>query len=371
MIAATQANALDLLCASIPAGRAALVAEAVTVGPSTPASACSNSPAVAYLAAGSALVARSTICTIKSGNSAPEIAQSNPAAGDVCGTNLGQRGSLNRQSSRKQIEQQHAETVGITRRGRRVPFEQFGRHVKRRSRQLCGGVPFNRTGAAEVHQHDAPADFAHDIVRLDVAMQQASRVERRQGAADVDADAGHFTGAHRSALLHDLGEGLPLDELHPDADALLVLLCAVDGDDVWMVDASEMLRLRPRLSACRGHALERDLALQLRVPGAVHGSERAGTDNLEKHQVAPHLQLRRFGRWAAGFGVCAMRIHHACEALQPAEHDVTLSVGRMLLYLRPVDRLAVADIGRQRDEPGLFKLVGQGPSPWQVAGERG
>ena len=59
-------------------------------------------------------------------------------------------------------------------------------------------------------------------------------------------DARHFARAHRAPLRHRIGQRLSLDELHPDADLLLGLLGAVDGDDVGVADAGEMLRFGQR-----------------------------------------------------------------------------------------------------------------------------
>ena len=41
---------------------------------------------------------------------------------------------------------------------------------------------------AEVHQHDSAAGFAHDVLRFDVAVQEAGVVDGGQGAAQVDAN---------------------------------------------------------------------------------------------------------------------------------------------------------------------------------------
>ena len=65
-------------------------------------------------------------------------------------------------------------------------------------------------------------------------------MQRGQRAAQVDADAGHFPRAHRTGVADHRGQRLALDELHPDADLLVVLIGAVDDDDVGVADAGEV-----------------------------------------------------------------------------------------------------------------------------------
>ena len=154
-----------------------------------------------------------------SGNRAADRAAASAAR--VCAARTSAARPLDRQAAGEEIEQQHAEAVDIAR--WRMPG--CPRTARAPCRAACptdlGVLPgVERPRAAEVHQDDAPADLAHDVVRLDVAVQQAGGVERRQRAAQIDADAGHFARAHRPALADHRGERLALDELHPDADLL-------------------------------------------------------------------------------------------------------------------------------------------------------
>jgi hypothetical protein len=79
----------------------------------------------------------------------------------------------------------------------------------------------------------------HDVVRLDVAVQQAGFVHRRDGTTQIDADPYRFTRRDRSVMTHTLGERPSTHELHPDADGVPGLLGAVDRDDVVVADAGE------------------------------------------------------------------------------------------------------------------------------------
>ena len=91
---------------------------------------------------------------------------------------------------------------------------------------------------AEVHQHRPPALFAHDIVRLDVAVQQAGAMHRGQRAAQVQTDQRGFTRAEGPVRAQQLGERAPLDQLHPESDAAADVIRPVDGRHVRMADCA-------------------------------------------------------------------------------------------------------------------------------------
>jgi len=70
---------------------------------------------------------------------------------------------------------------------------------------------------------------------------------------------------------------------------LLIVIRAVHRDDVGVADAREISRLGQRSGAggLLRQQLDRDLALDLRVPRAVDPSERAGADRFEEYEVSP------------------------------------------------------------------------------------
>ena len=170
-----------------------------------------------------------------------EIAQLLAGTHRVGPLDIRHRGTVNRHASSEQEEQQDAEAVHVGGDRCAGAVEKLGRHVER-----CAGEDLRRPtrqerlGAAEIHQDDAPADFSHHVLRLDVAVQEPGTVQRGQGPAEIDADAGHFPRAHRSGVAHHLGERLPFDVLHPDPDLAVVLVGAVGRDDVGVTDASEV-----------------------------------------------------------------------------------------------------------------------------------
>ena len=95
--------------------------------------------------------------------------------------------------------------------------------------------------------------------------------------------------ARRRALL----ERLPLDELHPQADAIVDLLGAVDGHDVGVADAGQQAALfDDRAGPARGvtggrQELQRHFAVEPRVPRAIDLAEGAGAEALGDTKVAP------------------------------------------------------------------------------------
>ena len=84
-------------------------------------------------------------------------------------------------------EQQHAETVDIAAHRRRTSGEKLGGQIDRRAGQFGGvqGIERRRddeltqlAAHPEIHQHETPTALSHDVLRLDVPMQQAGAMDR-------------------------------------------------------------------------------------------------------------------------------------------------------------------------------------------------
>ena len=102
-------------------------------------------------------------------------------------------------------------------------------------------------------------------------------------------------------------EGLAANELHPQADLISNLLGAVDGDHVRMPHAREQSafvddRRRRPIAGGRtcGQELQRDFAIEPRIPGAVNLSERAPADPLDEPKMTPPHRRVRSRRLQAG-----------------------------------------------------------------------
>ncbi len=194
--------------------------------------------------------------------------------------------------------QEHSQRVDVGLNARRPASPQLGSQVQWSSRQqsrrgVHRGVPGILTGA-EVHQHDATGRLAHDVLGLDVAVQQPDGVRRRERATEVDSDRDRFGRRERSALVQSHRERLAVNELGPDAALPVDSLGAVDGDHVGMPDAGEQAALLDRPARLiRGFVLapmkqfQRDLAIEAGVPRTIDLAKSAGSDALEQRQRAP------------------------------------------------------------------------------------
>ena len=193
-----------------------------------------------------------------------------------------------RHLARHQAIEQHADAVDVGAGRGFAAGEQLRRHVERRAREIgnrrLAGQSLLASGA-EVHQHDAAVAVAHHVVGFDVAMQQAGAVHRGERFADVEADQRGFARAEAAALLENLFERLPLDQLHPQPDHAFGARGAVDRHHVGMIDLGQQPRLvnhRVGVAAADrlGDQLERDFAVEARIPGAIDGAVGAAADHL-------------------------------------------------------------------------------------------
>ena len=154
---------------------------------------------------------------------------------------------------------------------------------------------------SEVHEDDPPAILAHDVLRLDVAVDQACGVHRRQRPAEIHADDCRFVRSEWSLLTDDLLQRPPLDVVHPETDASVEAIRAEDGHDVRMSHACEETSLvdhqRRDVAALRGSSfsqqLERDLAGELGIPGLIDLAEGASAETRDERQIAPRAERGR------------------------------------------------------------------------------
>ena len=172
----------------------------------------------------------------------PQVVQALALAAIVHPPQLGQRPRDVGIRAGDEVEQEDAEAVDVALRRGVGAGEHFRREVERRAgdrRGLHGFVVLEQQAGAEVHQHEPAALFADDVLRLDVAMDEAGGVDRGQRPAQILAEQRRFAPAERALSLQQLFEGVAADELHPQADAAVVGVDAVHGDDVAVADAGQ------------------------------------------------------------------------------------------------------------------------------------
>ena len=202
--------------------------------------------------------------------------------------------------ARQQAEQNDADAVHVAPSRGGPARQHFGCEIEWCARGRLPGRVVGLVAGAEVHEHQPAAVVEHDVLGLDVAMHQARGMDRRNRGTQVHAEPRDFGRRERAAAVERLLERAALDELHPQTDAPVDGLCAVDGDDIWMADAREQPPFLDDggtraviVEDVRAQQLQSDLAIQARIPGAMNVAERAVSDALEDLQMTPTPRFRR------------------------------------------------------------------------------
>ena len=94
----------------------------------------------------------------------------------------------------------------------------------------------------EIHQDDPPPIVsAHHVLRFHIAMNELGLMHGSQRSTHLLADADRFASAHSSSR-DPRCERLAVDEVHPEADATVVTIGSMNGDDVDVTNARELAR---------------------------------------------------------------------------------------------------------------------------------
>ena len=156
-----------------------------------------------------------------------------------------------------------------------------------RSGQAAGGRRGERLGDAEVrHDDPAAAAFQQDVVRLDVAVNDAESVRGAERVGGFHEDAARFLRGQASPALQPLGQRLTVDEGHHEVDeAVRAFTHRVDRHDVRVRYPRGRLRfaqeadpdLLPEGQLGRQH-FDGHLPLEPLVPGVIDHSHSAPAD---------------------------------------------------------------------------------------------
>ncbi len=203
---------------------------------------------------------------------------------------------------------------------------------------VAGAGVVNAAGAGEPEVDDADSAVVadQDVVRLDVAVDQAGGVRGGQPAAGLHEDVDDIAEA-ALALGPPGGKVAARDPLHGHEDLIADGADVVDGDDVGVRQARRGLRLAQQARACarrRGvgpQQLEREHAVQLRIVRLVDHAHAAAAelpDDAEAVHVHAGNQLDALaGRsppgHARGAGQAGRAVHGA-GLTEPASGDSRL-----------------------------------------------
>jgi hypothetical protein len=152
----------------------------------------------------------------------------------------------------------------------------LGRDVVERAHELPGlgqALLADSLGEAEVGEEGVVTPADEDVLRLDVAVDQAGLVRRIERLGDRCEDPDRPAGIQLPRHDHVL-QVRPSDQPHGDEHALVAVAGLVDGDDVRVVDVRLELPLAPKALA------EQDVVAQVR------------REHLERHRPVERDLLR-------------------------------------------------------------------------------
>ncbi len=186
---------------------------------------------------------------------------------------------------------------------------------------VCGPARGSRAGqAAKSRSLDDAVHAGHQILRLDVAVDHPRGVGCGQGAGRLPDQPRQL--GHRRTILDELHERLSLDQLHAEERPAVAIPAVIDRADVRMIQRRGRERLAAKafqpgrvLGTLLGQELERDLAVEAKLPGRVHDSHSAAAEQ------RAHL--------VAGNGGENFQALHVADAASPSGPRCRLSTPRL------------------------------------------
>ena len=200
--------------------------------------------------------------------------------------------ALERHVAGEHLEEHDAQRVEVGLAGDGAAERLLGRDVVGRAEHAAVGgqaLLVQRAGDPEVRDLRRALLVDEHVLRLDVAVDDLALVRGAERARDLDR-VGDRLGDRQARVAADaLLERLALDVLEDDVRRRMVrvaLLAGVDdADDVRVVELRDRARLAAEALELVGvagdlavHELDRDLALEHRVEGAVHRRHAADPD---------------------------------------------------------------------------------------------
>jgi hypothetical protein len=181
----------------------------------------------------------------------------------------------------EQLVEHEADRIHVAADIRRIAAPHLRRAKVRRADELAARdrAVVEQRRKPEVDELHLAGVRDHHVARLDVAVQDAAPVRRRETAHELDADPLHALRRHRP---RELVERLAANELPHEVRPPVELTDAVQRRDVRMLDARGRACLREELAqplgVGRGDELHRDVPLEQRVARDVHEAALAARD---------------------------------------------------------------------------------------------
>ena len=229
----------------------------------------------------------------------------------------------------------NAERVEVARRTERLAHELLGAHVSRRTdgdaRARDAARRVDVAGDAEVEQLDGAARCEHQVLRLEIAVENTERVRAVEAIGNSVQDAESLVDPKWTGASQPLSNRLALDELHGDEKlAIGGAIEIVDLRNARMADLGREQRLAPKavlridvLSDLGVQKLDGCLAAEVDMLREVDGPHAAGTEKAQQPVASGKrlsdtvhdgpAALRKSGPRAAGRRVssCSTKIRRA------------------------------------------------------------
>jgi hypothetical protein len=177
-----------------------------------------------------------------------------------------------RAGAAQQVEQRRTQRIDVAGRPRRLAEPDLGRDERRRADRLARAGLAAQHGEAEVGELHLAAAGQQQVLRLDVAVDDADAVGVLESVGDRGDHAHTGVGGHGAAALDAGVEAATVDVLHRDRPHPGDPLDVVDADDARMIEGRDQPGLLDRTQvrgvvARRVEDLERDRAAQHDVAG--------------------------------------------------------------------------------------------------------
>ena len=233
-----------------------------------------------------------------------DLRQVDGITGDVHHVDVDQRATLHHALSTDHLGEEQSYGVDVRAGHHPRPPHLLGRHVVRRPDHLTGLGELSGRRLLAGHGLGDP-EIEHlrflgsleeeDVAWLDVAMDDAHGVRRREGAQNVAADLGGAIERHRAVGLDELRQGRASEQLEGDvADALLGRSKVEQLHDVRVAQllnerrlALEALRVDLAAREVLEQNFERDLGAGVLLRGAVHRAKATAADDAVDPVASP------------------------------------------------------------------------------------